>query len=225
MTLANPLAVARPHETIALALTALAKVVPGIDLKKVLVLDAKGSDRPVPAGRRRRRRVARRARLPDRLRPARDEGLQAGFRKARVAGPGRLQGLRALRSRAPRRLRLGERPRRAPDLWTGPGDLREGSAHLQRHRRLGQAGAEADRERVVHDRRLPSGSRRGRRLLFGRQVPRLRRRRDLDGGRARLLAELHQLARARQRPCPPRSSSSPMPRGTPAAGRSPRRSG
>ena len=43
VTLANPLAVARPHETIAVALTALTKVVPGIDLKKVLVLDARGA--------------------------------------------------------------------------------------------------------------------------------------------------------------------------------------
>jgi hypothetical protein len=43
VTLANPLVVARTHETIALALTALTKVVPGVDLKKVLVLDAKGT--------------------------------------------------------------------------------------------------------------------------------------------------------------------------------------
>jgi hypothetical protein len=43
VTLTNPLAVARPHETIALALAALTKVVPGIDLKKTLVTDARGA--------------------------------------------------------------------------------------------------------------------------------------------------------------------------------------
>jgi hypothetical protein len=43
VTLANPLAVARPHETIALSLAALTKIVPGFDLKKALVIDARGA--------------------------------------------------------------------------------------------------------------------------------------------------------------------------------------
>ncbi len=43
VTLTNPLAVARPHEIIALALTALTKVAPGVDLKKTLVIDARGA--------------------------------------------------------------------------------------------------------------------------------------------------------------------------------------
>jgi unsaturated rhamnogalacturonyl hydrolase len=42
VTLVNPLGVARPRETIALGLPALTKVVPGIDLKKVIVLDVRG---------------------------------------------------------------------------------------------------------------------------------------------------------------------------------------
>ena len=89
-----------------------------------------------------------------------------GGRAADVQGR-RLQGLRALRARAPRRLRVGERSRRPPHVRTGPGDLEEGAAHLQRHRRLGQAHEEAGRQRVVHDRRLPPRQRRRRRLLFG----------------------------------------------------------
>ena len=43
VTLTNPLSVARPHETIALALAALIKIVPGFDLKKTLVIDARGA--------------------------------------------------------------------------------------------------------------------------------------------------------------------------------------
>src|SRR3569623_2265941 len=42
VTLANPLAVARAGETIALGAAALAKVVPGCDVKKALVLDPPG---------------------------------------------------------------------------------------------------------------------------------------------------------------------------------------
>jgi hypothetical protein len=43
VTLVNPLAAARPHETIALAASALAKAVPGFDVKQALVTDAKGA--------------------------------------------------------------------------------------------------------------------------------------------------------------------------------------
>jgi len=43
VTLVNPLAAARPHETIALAASALAKIVPGFDVKQALVTDAKGA--------------------------------------------------------------------------------------------------------------------------------------------------------------------------------------
>jgi len=43
VTLANPLAVARAGETIALGAAALAKVVPGFDVKKALVLDPHGA--------------------------------------------------------------------------------------------------------------------------------------------------------------------------------------
>jgi hypothetical protein len=43
VTLVNPLAAARPHETIAVAASALAKVVPGFDVKQALVTDAKGA--------------------------------------------------------------------------------------------------------------------------------------------------------------------------------------
>src|SRR3569623_1366895 len=43
VTLANPLAVGRPAETIALGAAALAKAVPGFDVKKALVLDAHGA--------------------------------------------------------------------------------------------------------------------------------------------------------------------------------------
>ena len=43
VTLANPLAVARPHETIALAASALAKVLPGFDVKQALVIDPQGA--------------------------------------------------------------------------------------------------------------------------------------------------------------------------------------
>ena len=43
VTLVNPLATARPHETIALAASALAKVVPGFDVKQALVTDAHGA--------------------------------------------------------------------------------------------------------------------------------------------------------------------------------------
>jgi hypothetical protein len=42
VTLTNPLAARRPAETIALALADLVKVVPGLDLKKLQVVDAKG---------------------------------------------------------------------------------------------------------------------------------------------------------------------------------------
>lgn len=43
VTLANPLAAARPGETIALSAPALAKIVPGFDVKKALVLDSHGA--------------------------------------------------------------------------------------------------------------------------------------------------------------------------------------
>lgn len=43
VTLTNPLGVARPHETIVLTLAALTKAIPGFDLKKALVLDARGA--------------------------------------------------------------------------------------------------------------------------------------------------------------------------------------
>ena len=42
VTLTNPLAVKRAAETIALALADLVKVVPGLELKKLQVVDAKG---------------------------------------------------------------------------------------------------------------------------------------------------------------------------------------
>ena len=42
VTLTNPLAVKRPAETIALASADLVKLVPGLDLKKLQVVDAKG---------------------------------------------------------------------------------------------------------------------------------------------------------------------------------------
>ncbi len=208
-------------------LPALAKVVPGFDLKKVLVARRRGEPPCSPSW-----STTTATSLPTRSssrpisRARETKTFELRLRAARVAGPARdfkVYG-RFVRERhddfAWENDRVAHR-----DLRTGSRDLREGSAHLERHRRLGQARAEAGRQRVVHDRRLPPGPRRGRRLLFGRQVPRLRRRRDLDGRRSSSLAELHELARARQRPYPPGLRAHLRALGRRRRAASPRRSG
>ena len=48
------------------------------------------------------------------------------------------RGLRAIQPRTPRRFRLGERSRRAPDVWGGARDLEAGAVDQQCPRRVGQ---------------------------------------------------------------------------------------
>ena len=98
-----------------------------------------------PGRRRGRGRRLRPARVPGRLRRRRGAGVPGRARGAAQAAVRRVPGLRALRARAPRRLRVGERPRRVPLLRPGPRDVRGGAADEQRPRRVEQADGPARR--------------------------------------------------------------------------------
>ena len=98
----------------------------------------------------------------------RDADVHAQRRRSPHPGARRVQGLRPVRPRAARRLRVGERSRRPPHVRRGARDVGAGAAHEQRRRRLGQAHAPARHQRLVHGRRLPPRQR-------GRRRPVLRR--------------------------------------------------
>ena len=152
VTIQNPLPAPRTAATIAVNLAEVRRLALALEPDKTIVVDDKGKPVPIAAGRRRRRRRRGRAGVPGRPGRAADPALRARGRPAAGAAARGLQGLRPVRARAPRRLRVGERPHRAPHVRPGPGDLAQGAAHLQRHRRLGQADAQAGDERLVHDR-------------------------------------------------------------------------
>ena len=121
----------------------------------------------------------------------------------RIAEVRRVQGLRPLHARAPRRLRVGERSRRAPHVRRGARVVGARAADEQHRRRLVQEDADAGRQQLVPRGRLSPRPRRRRRLLLGGQEPRHRRKRPLGGRAALAVEQLPALAGDRQRPDPP----------------------
>ena len=118
----NPLAAPRSSATIALRLAEIRKLAPALDPAKTVVVDRHGSAARVAAGRHGRRRVARRGGLAGRLRRGRSEDVHGASRGAPSLRARRLQGLRPVRARAARRLRVGERSHRAPHVRRRPRD-------------------------------------------------------------------------------------------------------
>ena len=210
----NPLDAARPMETVEVAAAALAGSVAAEDLSRAR--RHRRTDRPrgpQPGGGRGRRRDLRPAGVPVRLRAGRDAGVPpraASSRKPRLADY-RVYG-RFVRERHDDFAWENDRGR-LPDLRPGARDVREGAPHEQRGRRLEQADAAPRAERLVPRGRLPPRPRRRRRLLLGRQEPRLRGQRPRGRRRARGLEELPLLAGARRRARSGSSSRSSTPSG------------
>ena len=121
--------------------------------------------------------------------------LDLGGRPAAGAEARGLQGLRPLRARAPRRLRVGERPHRAPHVRHGPGDLAQEP--------LTSSGIDVwvkrTRKLVINDWYMMDDYHRdtGEGATCIRSASaRLRRRRRVDGRQAGGVAQLHDVARA-----------------------------
>ena len=143
----NSLALVRRDETVAVPWAELQRRLAGVSGDQS-PRARRGTPRDSVAGRRRRRRRhARRAHLPGRFRREGNAALhdRSGGAVAEVRAEGR-----GAPRRAARRHGVGERSRRIPDLRRGTQEDAAGDVE-QRHRRLEQEDARADRGEVVHE--------------------------------------------------------------------------